>query len=534
MLPFARNERWRRRLLLVGGCVWWLLVAPNVGMAQFGNPFGGGGGAGMPMQREEKRPQMIPVIGPAEKIPVSEVRIVGNRAVHESKIRSMLGTRVGRPYDPAQVQRDMRALMQSGYFTAQSRTYKQQTDEGMVVTFELFERPLTGYVRFIGNEKIKDKKLLEQAGIREGDPLNRFSVEEARRRIEQFYRDKGYTEAHVSVIEGTKPEDAGIVFRIHEGKVVRILQTTFEGNYVASDARLKTVISSKPGVLWLIGGKANPDRYEQDVDRVTAYYRSLGYFRARVGRNLEYSADRSWVSVHFIIDEGPRYRVNEVRIEGAEQLITEELASKLMLRPGDYYNLGQLQRDLNILRDEYGGRGYILADVQAEPTFHEQPGLLDIIYSIEEGEQYRVGQIHVNIDGGESQTRRNVVLNYLSIRPGDIVDVREIRRSERLLQASELFLVDPARGQMPRIEVKPRADDGTRFAEEDDRTTVRGQNRRVSFRPVFDRQVRPPPHLGAQGTISVLPHAAVTMRIVWDHADPAGKHPTLLLTGVPR
>ena len=176
-----------------------------------------------------------------------------------------------------------------------------------------------------------------------------------------------------------------------------------------------------------------------------------------------------------------------MKIVGTEKLDPEQLAAKLMLHKGDYYNLSMLQRDLNVLRDEYGGQGYILADVQVEPTFHEQPGLLDLVYSIEEGEQYRVGNIQVNIDGGESQTRRNVVLNYLSIRPGDIVDVREIRRSERLLQASELFLIDPARGQGPKIVVKPREEE--ELADDAGRRTIRGQSPYVTRKPVCDLQV---------------------------------------------
>jgi outer membrane protein insertion porin family len=393
----------------------------------------------------------------------------------------------------------MRTLIRSGFFTEKSRTYKKQTDQGMIVTFELFERPLTEYVRFVGNEKIKDKKLLEAAGMRAGAPLNHFSVEEGRRKIEQLYRGKGYNEAFVTVLEGTKPNDRGVVYQINEGQVVRVYRTTFNGNAIVSDARLKTVVESKPGILWLIGGKADADEVEQDVQRLTSYYRSLGYFRAEISRTLEYGKDRKWVTVNFVIDEGPRYRINDVRLVGAEQLPPGTLVPKLTLTKGAYYNLAQLQRDLNMLRDEYGSRGHILADINAEPTFHQEPGLLDLVYRIEEGQQYRIGRVIVNIDGGQSQTRNNVVLNRLSIRPGDIVDVREIRKSERRLQQSQLFMVDPARGQMPQISVKPR-DDDPRLAEEPRSpkgSTIRGQNTRPSrhlvHRPIADLTVTLPP-----------------------------------------
>ena len=72
------------------------------------------------------------------------------------------------------------------------------------------------------------------------------------------------------------------------------------------------------------------------------------------------------------------------------------------------------------------------------------------------GKQYRVGRINVRIDGDYGVTKQSVVLSRLDLRPGDIIDVRKIRDSERRLAASGLFMAEPAMGQMPRIEIKPR------------------------------------------------------------------------------
>ena len=46
-------------------------------------------------------------------------------------------------------------------------------------------------------------------------------------------------------------------------------------------------------------------------------------------------------------------------------------------------------------------------------------------------------------------------MNRLSLRPGDIVDIREVRASERRLKASELFIANPAEGTPPRIVIRP-------------------------------------------------------------------------------
>jgi hypothetical protein len=60
------------------------------------------------------------------------------------------------------------------------------------------------------------------------------------------------------------------------------------------------------------------------------------------------------------------------------------------------------------------------------------------------------------------------VLNRLSIKSGDIVDIREVRNSERRLKASQLFLTDPAQGIAPEIVVKPNllGDDASSLADQ--------------------------------------------------------------------
>lgn len=80
---------------------------------------------------------------------------------------------------------------------------------------------------------------------------------------------------------------------------------TFEGNTISSDGVLKT--QSKPGYFYyLFGGKVDRNKIDADVQTLTAYYRDLGYFRARISRTLDYDEEGKWLALKFIIDEGPR------------------------------------------------------------------------------------------------------------------------------------------------------------------------------------------------------------------------------------
>ncbi|MCA9264256.1 MAG: hypothetical protein KDA60_10430 [Planctomycetales bacterium] len=396
-----------------------------------------------------------PRYSPETGLMVESVRILGNENVSSLKVQSMLRTKKGRLFDPLDVQNDVKRLTNEGLFR-NVRTYTRPTESGGIeVTFEVFERPTIRYVRFVGNRLVSDKRLLQESGIKVGDALMLYSVEEARRRVEEYYRNHGYAKTQVIVGEGNEPQHRGVVFLIHEGRFQRISKVDFIGNTIATDARLKTQIKSKPGILYYFGGGINFDKIDEDQQRLTAYYRNLGYFSAVVGRELVPSDDGKWGSLTFVIREGPRYELKGVALEGNTQFTTESLMSHLDLHTGEHFNMSKMQHDVNTLKDLYGGHGYIFADVKPNIRYLDEPGQLMVVYSVEEGKQFKVGDIRVHIQGEFPHTERNVVLNRLSFQPGDVIDIRKIRASERRLKASQLFANDPARNAVPRIVIRP-------------------------------------------------------------------------------
>ncbi len=85
------------------------------------------------------------------------------------------------------------------------------------------------------------------------------------------------------------------------------------------------------------------------------------------------------------------------------------------------------------------------------------PGVLDLVYKIQEGKQYRVGNINVLIDGDYGVTQWQVVMNRIGLRPGDLLDTRKLRNSESRLLRAQLFAdgSPSAPGNPPRIVVRP-------------------------------------------------------------------------------
>jgi len=129
--------------------------------------------------------------------------------------------------------------------------------------------------------------------------------------------------------------------------------------------------------------------------------------------------------------------------------------------------------------------------VKADPRFLEEENQLDIVYKINEGDRYRVGKINVTIKGEYPHTQLTTVWNRLSFKTGDIIDIREIRASERRLRACGLFESNPATGNAPRIVFNPPGEQSP--DDEHDR------RREVAERPDPDGRRKPPDASGFRG-----------------------------------
>ena len=394
---------------------------------------------------------------------VAEVVINGNQLLDEYELLRTMKTRPGRFFDPDKLQQDVNQLWRTPGISRVKGPFLEKTPSGVIVTLEIVESSSIGEVKFVGNRGISDAALRRDTGLKDGQPLDVHQIRMAKTKIEEFYKRKGYPRTQVEVMEGGEAGDSRVVFLIHEDEKQRIWKVEFEGNTIAPDGRLKALIKSKPGILKLIGGLVKRNEVEQDITRLTSYYRSLGFFNARIGREISESNDGRWLNLRFIINEGPRYQVRQISFIGNRVYESQQLESLLELRPSEAgspeFNVSDMNADVVALRELYGGEGFIFANIVAEPRFLEEPGLLDIVYKIEEGKQYHAGEIRIHYEGGSSVTRREVALNRVSVRTGDKISVQEVRNSERRLRAANIFNTGAQGGSAPRIVLSPA--DGT-------------------------------------------------------------------------
>jgi len=471
--------------------------------------------------------------------PVADIRIVGNTTIPTSQILNQLQTRIGRPFDPALVQRDVRKLTARGWFVDVQPTY-EQAGKGRIVIFKVIERPVVRYVEYLGNAELRTSKLSKETDLKVGGPVDPYAVQEAKRKLIDLYHRNGFNNAQISILEGDKPTDHGIVFVVNEGQSQKIWKVEFVGNEFVSERRLRTKVDSAPPILYIFKGYVDRDQIDADVNKLTAFYRSFGYFQAKIGRELVFDEKNKWLTLRFVIHEGPRYQVQDVAFIGNRLFPSESLTIGVDLKPDPtsgpnafvkaYHHFfplpagpqpfeqDRMNADVAWLKELYGSQGYIFADIRAEPIFLEQEGRLKLLYHIDEGKRWRVGNVFVHINGDNPHTKIETALNRLSLKSGQIADIREIHASERRLQASGLFMTDPSHGVSPKITYHiPEV--GDKKTASNDSSGFRGQSPDDDDEPADGAPLLPPPNAALETALTHAQTYQVPAPADYTHSD---------------
>ena len=171
----SRRPRYRDAIAIVAVATAIMALAPR---AYTQGPYGAPGGfpsipQSMFGKKEAEREASGPSLSATDE-PVAEIRVVGNKTIPTTQILNQLQTRVGRPFDPALVQRDVRKLVSRGWFVDVQPTYEQGTS-GRVVILKVIERPVIRYVHYIGNNGIREKKLINETELKVGGPVDPYA-----------------------------------------------------------------------------------------------------------------------------------------------------------------------------------------------------------------------------------------------------------------------------------------------------------------------------------------------------------------------
>ena len=388
---------------------------------------------------------------------ILSVSIEGNSSISQNFILSTMQSREDRNFDKETFNRDISTLYRTNLFK-KITPYFTEAPDGVHIRLIVEERPIIKAVIFRGNQRLEDRQLSKHAGIQKGDPLDPISLNSAKSRLIELYQDKGMNQVDIQIAQGLKPGQREVEFIVNEGPVERLNSIRFIGNQAFSTEILKTKISSRDarhGLTSYMFNKASDYKIEADRDALMGYYRSLGYFDARVEFRKDYNTRGDFIDLTFVVSEGQRYKIKSVSIVGTKRYQPSELLPYMKLKAGEPFHQPNKQNDEKFLRDVYGAQGHIFCEVIGELVY--QPNNeVEVVYNVGEGDVYRVSEVRVHIDG--DHTKERVVMQPLGkIRPGSIANGPEIDNAERRLKYLNIFNNDPSQGTVPNIRIEPPA-----------------------------------------------------------------------------
>lgn len=389
--------------------------------------------------------------------PLAAVRIEGLVTIVQKDMEKYVKTRPGRKATPEMIRQDVEALTRTRYFASVEHVLSR-TEEGPVLIYHVLERPIVRNVEYRGCKGIKQSKLEALTNLKVGQAYDVSANRECARRMEEMYHEKGFAFATVELERGNTNEDREVVFVINEGPKVYVSDVDFQGNQFFSDAVLDLKLRTKKRLFWVFGGKYDPTTIPDDIASVQQYYHGLGFFDVDIKHDLKFNADKSRVQIVYSINEGTRYKIRNIDVIGANVIPEAELRKDQKVASGEFFTQRKIAGDVEKMRDQYGKLGRLFAKVDAQPRFTTEPGVVDILYKIDEDKVYRVREINVHVAGDYPHTRTNLIRNIATIQPGDLADPKKIQQTKVRLGGSGYFENDPQNA--PRLDIRPVEDPG--------------------------------------------------------------------------
>jgi outer membrane protein insertion porin family len=375
---------------------------------------------------------------------------------------------------------------------------------GKLVTYNMEERQRVKIVNYDGTSAIDRADIDEQLRARGIEMrLDAFVDAGTIRRIETVLRsmmaEKGFTESEVSheVTEiAGGPKLVNVTFRIGDGPKIKIRDIEFVGNVAKADKTLQRKMKNNktPGLFGFItrGGTYKAGLFEEDADRIQAYYRNEGYVEAQVGQPdikvLEETTDGKtrWVQLVIPVTEGERFRVGSFAIEGNKVVRSEALEPIFEVAVGDWYSEDDVREGLVKAQEVYGAGGYMeftgfpditpsddgsaaVPEAIAAPPSAEPP-TVDVTMRLQEGEQYLVNRLTFV---GNSTTRDNVIRREMRLVEGSVFNTEALKYSiRRLNQLGYFEQINEEDQTAMQVEKVPGREDAV-----DVTVTLREQNR---------------------------------------------------------
>ena len=373
-----------------------------------------------------------------------DIEFQGAQEISKEAISAHFRLRPGMPFNEQLLDQSIRSLYETGLYEFIQVIQNREPTGELTLTYLIVPKYRVSAISFNGVDKSSISRLLKKMETKQGGILDEVQIKRDRDTIFDWYQAKGYSLVKVDYVVD-RDESLGsaiLTINVETGKRIHIKAIRFEGNNHISAKTLRKQMKThrwRFPLSWLFGGgRLDEDELQEDLDHLLHYYKEQGFLDVEIAEtkvSLTFPSSHEMVIV-IPVQEGRRYHVGNLFIQGNTLYPTSQLRRLLSLKTGDVFCPSVVDDNAEAIRMYYGRSGYLDAYVQGERRPNLQTGNIDLIFLVKEGDPFRVESIHLH---GNTKTKSTVIVRELALAPGDLFDMTRMQASQNRLQNTRFF-----------------------------------------------------------------------------------------------
>ncbi|MFZ1180737.1 MAG: outer membrane protein assembly factor BamA [Herbaspirillum sp.] len=340
---------------------------------------------------------------------VKDIRVEGIQRTEAGTVFSYLPVRVGDTFDDEKGTAAIKALYATGFF----KDVRIEA-EGNVLVVQVEERPAIASVDFTGIREFDKNQLtkaLKEIGVAESRIFDRSQVDRAEQELKRQYLSRGLYGATVATtVTPVERNRVAVSFAVNEGEIARIKQINIIGSKAFPDSTLRGQLKlTAPGwFTWY----TKADQYSKqklagDIESLRSYYLNRGYLEMQVeSTQVSITPDKRDIYITININEGEKYTVSDIRLDGEMFGMRDDLAALVQLKKGDVYSGAKLTDSARKIGERLGNFGYAFANVNANLDIDREKKEVAFTIMIDPGKRVYVRRINI---AGNTKTRDEVI-----------------------------------------------------------------------------------------------------------------------------
>lgn len=353
--------------------------------------------------------------------------------------KDMINLNVGDTINIEKVDNAIRVLFEQNYF----EDIWVDENNGHL-TINVLEKPTISKVVIEGvgdNDKTSIDMFLR---LKKGEMFDHKKSELSKEDLKKFFEIKGFFDTVVDIeTTSLNEKSVEVLVKINRGENIIIRDVTLHGSkeigYNDIESSIQNKKRERAGWLWgRNDGKLKVLEIERDPSRIQDAYYKYGYLDANVSTPyLRVYLDNYDAKLEYKVEEGRRYRVNNIVIDIPDELIdTKKVIKNFLLQSGDMFDVTKLRRDSKVLENLIADMGYAYVRVTPDVKKVEENYTAEVVYTVVPGDKVRIRDVKIL---GNSVTIDRVIRRDIFLAPGDLYSKTELSETTSAIRRTGYF-----------------------------------------------------------------------------------------------